>query len=59
MALNLTTPLLMALALLNVALLFFRASRRLKLGVGVAIAGLASVLLKDWLEGLLYLLQMP
>jgi hypothetical protein len=59
MELNLTTPLLTALALINLALIFHPVSRRMKLLIGVAMVGLSSLLLKDWLDGLLYILHMP
>lgn len=59
MALNLAIPLLTALALLNVALAFYPASRRLRVLIGVGLVGLSSLLLKEWVDGLLYLLLMP
>jgi hypothetical protein len=57
--LNVTTPLLTALAILNALLIVGGASRRTRLGVGVALILLSALLLKDWIEGLLYLLLMP
>ena len=57
--LDLTTPLLAALALLNAACVFYAVSRRVQLFVGVALVGLALWLLTDWVEGLLYLVRMP
>ncbi len=59
MGLNLTTPLLAALALLNTALILYSGSRRVRLLVAVSLVGLSSLLLKDWLEGFLYLVLMP
>jgi hypothetical protein len=59
MGLNLTTPLLAALALLNTALIFYSGSRRVRLLVAVSLVGLSSLLLTDWLEGFLYLVLMP
>ena len=59
MRLNLTTPLLAALALLNAALIFYSGSRRVRLLIAVSLVGLSSLLLKDWLEGFLYLVLMP
>ncbi len=59
MGLNLAIPLLAALALVNVALVFYPAPRRLRLVVGFVLMGLSSLLLKDWIEGLVYLLLMP
>lgn len=59
MELNLTIPLLTVLALINLVLIFYPVSRRMKLLIGVVIAGLSVLLLKDWLDGLLYILHMP
>ncbi len=59
MGLNVTTPLLATLALLNAALIFYPGPRRVRLLVAVSLVGLSSLLLKDWLEGLLYLFLMP
>ena len=59
MSLNLAIPVLTALALLNVALVFYPVPRRVRFLVGVGLVGLSSLLLKDWVEGLLYLLLMP
>jgi len=57
--LNVTTPLLTALAVVNALLILGGASRRTQLGVGVGLILLSVLLLKDWIEGLLYLLRMP
>jgi hypothetical protein len=57
--LNVTTPLLTALAIVNALLIVAGASRRTQLGVGVGLILLSALLLKDWIEGLLYLLLMP
>jgi len=57
--LNVTTPLLTALAIVNALLIVGGASRRTQLGVGVGLILLSALLLKDWIEGLLYLLRMP
>ena len=59
MGLNVTTPLLTALAVVNALLILGGASRRTQLGVGVGLILLSALLLKDWIEGLLYLLRMP
>ncbi len=59
MGLNLTTPLLATLALLNTALIFYRGPRRVRLLITVSLVGLSSLLLKDWIEELLYLVLMP
>ena len=59
MGLNVTTPLLTALAIVNALLIVAGASRRARLGVGVGLILLSALLLKDWIEGLLYLLWMP
>ena len=59
MGLNVTTPLLTALAIVNALLIVGGASRRTQLGVGVGLILLSALLLKDWIEGLLYLLRMP
>ena len=59
MGLNVTTPLLTALAVVNALLILGGASRRTQLGVGVGLILLSVLLLKDWIEGLLYLLRMP
>ena len=59
MGLNLTTPLLATLALLNAALIFYPGPRRVRLLVAVSLFGLSSLLLKDWIEGFLYLVLMP
>ena len=59
MGLNVTTPLLTALAVVNALLIAVGASRRTQLGVGVGLILLSALLLKDWIEGLLYLLRMP
>lgn len=59
MWLNLTTPLVVALALLNAAFLFYPSPRRVRLLVAVSLVGLSTLLLKDWIEGVLYLVLMP
>lgn len=59
MGFNLTTPLLAALALLNTALIFYPGPRRVRLLIAVSLVGLSSLLLKDWIEELLYLVLMP
>jgi len=57
--LNLAIPALTALALLNIALIYYPVSRRMRFLVGASLAGLSSLVLKDWIEGLLYLVLMP
>jgi hypothetical protein len=57
--LNVTTPLLTALAIVNALLIVGGASRRTQLSVGAGLILLSALLLKDWIEGLLYLLRMP
>jgi hypothetical protein len=57
--LNLTTPLLTVFTLINLVLIFYPVSRQMKLLIGVAMVGLSVLLLKDWLDGLLYILRMP
>lgn len=59
MDLDPTTPLLVALALLNAALVVARASLRAQLFVGLGLVVLSSILLRDWIEGALYLALMP
>ena len=59
MGLNVTTPLLTALALANACLIARGASRRTQLGVGAGLLALSGLLFKDWVEGLVYLLLMP
>jgi len=57
--LNLTTPLLTALAVANALLIVNQASRRIQLTIGTGLVVLAGLLLKDWVEGLAYLIFMP
>jgi hypothetical protein len=57
--LNFTTPLLAALAVVNAVAVLARAPRRVHLVVSAGIVGLAAVLLKDWLQGLIYLTSLP
>jgi len=59
LGLNVTTPLLTALALANACLIARGASRRTQLGVGAGLLALSGLLFKDWVEGLVYLLLMP
>ncbi|OLB96308.1 MAG: hypothetical protein AUH30_13010 [Candidatus Rokubacteria bacterium 13_1_40CM_68_15] len=59
MGLNVTTPLLTALAIVNALLIAGGAPRRMQLSVGAGLILLSALLLKDWIEGLLYLLLMP
>jgi len=56
---NLTTPLLTALAVANALLIVNKASRRIQLTIGTGLVVLAGLLLKDWVEGLAYLMFMP
>ena len=57
--LNLTPPLLTALAVANALLIVNQASRRIQLTIGTGLVVLAGLLLKDWVEGLAYLIFMP
>jgi hypothetical protein len=57
--LNLTTPFLAALAVVNVVVILAGAPRRLQLGVGGGLVVLTAWLLKDWVEGLVYLNTLP
>lgn len=59
MSLNLTTPLLTALAVVNVVLIVAGARRPARLSIGGGIVVLSVLLLKDWVEGLVYLLALP
>ena len=58
-SLNLTTPLLTALAVVNIVLVVAGARRPTQLSIAGGIVVLAVVLLKDWVEGLVYLLTLP
>lgn len=57
--LDLATPALVVLAVVNAALVFRPGSHRMQRSVGVALAALSLWFLKDWVEGLLYLVLMP
>ena len=59
MGLNVTTPLLTALALVNACLIVTGASRRTQIGVSASLIVLSGLLFKDWIEGLVYLVLMP
>ncbi|MBI4246888.1 MAG: hypothetical protein HY614_06830 [Candidatus Rokubacteria bacterium] len=43
----------------NIACAIGGASRRTQIVLGVALVLVSSVLLKDWIEGLIYLIRLP
>jgi hypothetical protein len=57
--LNFTTPLLAILAVVNVVVILARAPRRVQLGIGGGVVLVSALLLKDWVEGLVYLTTLP
>lgn len=57
--LDFTSPLLTALAVVNVVLIAISAPRSAQLSVGGGVVLLSGLLLKDWVLGLVYLVQMP
>ena len=58
-SLDLTIPLLVAAAAANVVCVARGAPRRWQLALGLWVVGLSAILLKSWVEGLVYLLLMP
>ena len=57
--LNVTTPLLTMLAIVNTLLIATDASRRTRLSVAAGLIVLSGLLFKEWIEGFIYLLLMP
>ena len=57
--LNVTTPLLTMLAIVNTLLIATEASRRTRLSVAAGLIVLSGLLFKEWIEGFIYLLLMP
>ena len=58
-SLDLTIPLLAVAAAANVACVLRGAPRRWQVALGVCLAVLSGLLLKSWIEGLVYLIVMP
>jgi hypothetical protein len=54
-----TIPLLVLAAAANVACVLRGAPRRWLLGLGLCVTGLSVILLKSWMEGVVYLMLMP
>jgi hypothetical protein len=58
-SLDLTIPLLAVAAAANAVCVARGASRRWQLALGLCVVGLSAILLKSWIEGLVYLILMP
>jgi hypothetical protein len=58
-SLDLTIPLLAVAAAANFACVLRGAARRWQVALGLCLAALSGVLLKSWIEGLVYLMLMP
>jgi hypothetical protein len=58
-SLDLTIPLLAVAAAANVVCLARGVPRRWQIALGLCVVGLSAILLKSWVEGLVYLAMMP